>query len=657
MLRAIVTPYDWNEKDNKAFELLQYYEPDAVTIMSHTDRSLYERLHREWPVLEWYIRVKVGPKPIIGGWSFNTLDYKEWSVEHSLRQAIEYVLGIGKKPRIIMGNEPDIELPNNADDEHERQVAVRFYKEWYTRNLNIIRNSFDVEIAVAPLSQGGPLSQVNESGTVLSYGRFDYWRDNLRQLYAHADFIAEHCYFKGGDLKDTNWALRYPVWFEFGKPVDITELNDDGTLFDMEIRPNIYAQYLKMLDWQPEIRSAHIFTLPGGKDDRRKPAWWFLDSEILVTVHDALKIRPVIDYRLLAKNYAEQYGINSTLFERQIQQESGFRHWNSDGSILTSTAGARGIAQLMPQFYAEEIWSSPERSLQEAARVMAEYLNFWDGDWAKALSSYNAGLGATKRFLDKNDPLMPYQETINYVSIILDITAQEARGRLMPPVQSQIELKYNPNVPTVYQTGNWQCAAASAAWAFQSIGFNLGQDDVVRLLGDRISVQYGLMQGDGSGLAAMFREQGLQAINEWISWDWLVEHAGSMPILIGGVAWNHWVGVRDKSLRLANPAPTWKNVGSKLSKDEFDRWGPFAAVYVLMGENMQRIKELEIKIEQQAKQIESMQITIDWFVTNIAVITDDIGDMLRKDRMTKNERIAIANRLQAMRKETIGPRL
>ena len=40
--------------------------------------------------------------------------------------------------------------------------------------------------------------------------------------------------------------------------------------------------------------------------------------------------------------------------------------------------------------------------------------------------------------------------------------------------------------------------------------------------------------------------------------------------------WYHWSGLRGydrQSFGLANPAPTWKSVGSELSADEFDTWG------------------------------------------------------------------------------------
>jgi len=48
------------------------------------------------------------------------------------------------------------------------------------------------------------------------------------------------------------------------------------------------------------------------------------------------------DYRAIAKQKAEKYGLLPDVFLRQIQQESGF----NPGAV--SEAGALGIAQIMP---------------------------------------------------------------------------------------------------------------------------------------------------------------------------------------------------------------------------------------------------------------------------------------------------------------------
>ena len=80
------------------------------------------------------------------------------------------------------------------------------------------------------------------------------------------------------------------------------------------------------------------------------------------------------------------------IFERQIEQESGFEPDVAFG-LRRSSAGAEGIAQLMPEYYPEVDRSDPHAALLAGAQTMRHYLAVFDGDVRKALASYNAGLG------------------------------------------------------------------------------------------------------------------------------------------------------------------------------------------------------------------------------------------------------------------------
>ena len=92
------------------------------------------------------------------------------------------------------------------------------------------------------------------------------------------------------------------------------------------------------------------------------------------------------DYHALARQDAIDNHIDSDLFERQIQQESGFN------PKAESVMGAEGIAQIMPS--TAKAWGvdplDPVASLSKAAAVMSWYQNKY-GSWQKALSAYNGG--------------------------------------------------------------------------------------------------------------------------------------------------------------------------------------------------------------------------------------------------------------------------
>jgi hypothetical protein len=144
--------------------------------------------------------------------------------------------------------------------------------------------------------------------------------------------------------------------------------------------------------------------------------------------------------------------------------------------------------------------------------------------------------------------------------------------------------RFNPATLTVFQTGSWQCSAASTAWVLQSLGYAHSQDDVVELLGSsQIDPQVGLHFGDGRGLVALLQSLGLTARNAFVSFDDVLAMAGHRPVAMGGAAFYHWVGVRGhdgETLALANPGPGWRGIHQSLTRAEFAALGPFAAVWV-----------------------------------------------------------------------------
>lgn len=119
------------------------------------------------------------------------------------------------------------------------------------------------------------------------------------------------------------------------------------------------------------------------------------------------------------------------MFERQIDQESGFAPDVVYG-LRVSSAGAEGIAQLMPQFYGQVDRRDPAASLVAGAQSMHTYLNEWDGDVRRALASYNAGIGRVRSLVEAHgdgwEAALP-QETRDYLAQIVG----DAQPRFTPP--------------------------------------------------------------------------------------------------------------------------------------------------------------------------------------------------------------------------------
>jgi hypothetical protein len=143
----------------------------------------------------------------------------------------------------------------------------------------------------------------------------------------------------------------------------------------------------------------------------------------------------------------------ATLLQAVYQQESGNRHRNADGSLVTSPAGAQGAGQIMPPTGKDPgfgVKPLQDDSEQENRRFTGDYLNAmlkrYSGNQILALAAYNAGPGKVDDWLKQiGDPRtgqvsneqfaasIPFNETRNYVYSI------SANAQRMGNVRSVID--------------------------------------------------------------------------------------------------------------------------------------------------------------------------------------------------------------------------
>lgn len=152
------------------------------------------------------------------------------------------------------------------------------------------------------------------------------------------------------------------------------------------------------------------------------------------TFHDPRVLRVIFPWPLrdLIEAEAEKFGIDPYVLAALIRQESSFLPG------VTSSAGARGIMQLMPKtaaHVARRIGVSWNRSLLPVADAnvhigvahLAALLRRYEGNVVYSLAAYNAGGGAVSRWLrdsGASEPhffieQIPYDETRNYVKVVL----------------------------------------------------------------------------------------------------------------------------------------------------------------------------------------------------------------------------------------------
>jgi soluble lytic murein transglycosylase-like protein len=105
---------------------------------------------------------------------------------------------------------------------------------------------------------------------------------------------------------------------------------------------------------------------------------------------------------------AEAAGVESALVHSVIRAESNYN------ANAVSPKGALGIMQLIPstakRFGVTNVFD-PEDNVGGGVRYLKFLLDYYKGDYPRAIAAYNAGEGA----VDKFKGIPPYPETRNYV--------------------------------------------------------------------------------------------------------------------------------------------------------------------------------------------------------------------------------------------------
>ncbi len=124
-------------------------------------------------------------------------------------------------------------------------------------------------------------------------------------------------------------------------------------------------------------------------------------------------------------------GIPVILFDALIVQESGYN------PLIVSHAGARGLAQLMPDTargLGVRNSFDPIENMRGGARYLRQQRDRF-GSWRLALGAYNAGPGRIEQY----GGLPPFRETQNYVRRITASVDRLSGTRLETPAFARVE--------------------------------------------------------------------------------------------------------------------------------------------------------------------------------------------------------------------------
>jgi hypothetical protein len=140
--------------------------------------------------------------------------------------------------------------------------------------------------------------------------------------------------------------------------------------------------------------------------------------------------------------------------------------------------------------------------------------------------------------------------------------------------------------PQVY---DWTCSACSLDWVLRATGLapEHTRPEAINEIGypDNINPEYGLMDASGAALWAVYEDLYAQPAGlSWLDFDATYDLAQHTTGQIGGQAWYHWVALRgttgDGALWIANSAPGYRGIHDVLSRQDFNRLGPFSVVWL-----------------------------------------------------------------------------
>lgn len=142
-----------------------------------------------------------------------------------------------------------------------------------------------------------------------------------------------------------------------------------------------------------------------------------------------------VEIQKMVDRVAGEQGVEGPLVHSVIRAESNYN------PNAVSPKGALGLMQLIPatakRFGVSDVFDA-QQNVEGGVRYLRFLLDYYEGDYAKAIAAYNAGEGA----VDKFNGVPPYAETRSYLSRVAKNlkTAREKQGSAAPapqPAQSE----------------------------------------------------------------------------------------------------------------------------------------------------------------------------------------------------------------------------
>ncbi len=157
-----------------------------------------------------------------------------------------------------------------------------------------------------------------------------------------------------------------------------------------------------------------------------------------------------------------------------------------------------------------------------------------------------------------------------------------------PPPKQSFMANFDPTTGMAPQENAWSCSVCALDWVLRAtkVAPASTRTQALNAIGypENVNETWGLMDGGGSELRRVYSSYGLKSTQGWLTFDDVYAAAGSTTGQMSGGKWYHWVAIRGRdgnNLWIANSAPGYQGVRDSLSRDDFNRLGPFSVVLLV----------------------------------------------------------------------------
>jgi len=266
------------------YRLVREARIETLKTLSITDVSVYERLRRENPSIEFIVRL----------WDKGFGPGKHPSPQ-------EFVERIAPRIQALRPYTDKFEIHNEPNHFHRIEgwgssdEQARDFKNWYLEVLRRLREFF-------------PWAKFGFPGLAINYPHRDLeWLEICREAVEESDWLGCHCYWQYENHLSEEWGLRFKLYHKMfpHKPIEITEFGDSTPDLPPEEMARKYVEYYQELYKYPYVNSACAF-IASSSD----PAWanfvWRTEGGVFRPVVQAVASMP----RLAPGRYFEETGFS-----------------------------------------------------------------------------------------------------------------------------------------------------------------------------------------------------------------------------------------------------------------------------------------------------------------------------------------------------------